>query len=226
MAEQTLQSAFKQFTDDLDAQLHDFVKSTDSFSQLRNTLLQKESSLNVLKTQSWQEDLSSSLDNLEKAVAKEFSDTETCKGELESQLSHLRDAKREVETMMKTLLGLHQKLTSCIKGGNLSFDDRSSHETYTANGHYETRYAPYSKEAENIERCIDTEKPVEEVVAEQLKLTQPMQWRDQEVATDIVLSYEKKLNDQMKEIRKDNKNDRQPSVDGSSSKRSGMFGLF
>ena len=119
MDQSAFAKSFEDYLTNIDELVRTFVKESDVFGQHRNGLLQKESSLSILKSQKWNDDVTSSLKTVEAAVKEEFSKTETAKKSIDSQHSKIQYLEREVETQLKRLLQAHQKLRSCLRGACL-----------------------------------------------------------------------------------------------------------
>lgn len=115
----TLATVLEQFITELSGDIRGFVKDNDRFLQHRHGLVQKETSISVLKGQNWDEVTSRALQRLEEAVAEEFSLTETSRKSLEFRRHNLTNCLTDVQGYMMQLLKLYNDLRSCLNGSKV-----------------------------------------------------------------------------------------------------------
>lgn len=115
----SLPTHLEKFATGLSEDINEFVKDNDRFLQHRHGLVQKETSISVLKGQTWDEVTSRALKRLEDAVAEEFSLTEASRKSLEFRRHNLNNVLSDVKGYMMQLLTLYNELRSCLNGSKV-----------------------------------------------------------------------------------------------------------
>ncbi len=219
MDDSAFAKGFEDYIKNIDDLVRRYVKESDRFAQHRNGLLQKESSLSVLKSQNWDAKIKSSLNNVEEAIKAEFEETEAAKQSIDGQHSRLQLLEREVESQMKRLLDGHQKLRSCMRGVFLDdvkpVDNSVQPMMSMSDGNGE--YASFEPPVENEkplgmmypDPLQDLKKPVDKNVIEAIsKLVGDMSIRDQAKSGRQEISKENNLSRMLQQIKATENKDR------------------